>query len=91
MTKCEAYYCEIGYYYDQINKECILDKCTNGNENDIYLDNEDYKKTKEYELVPDNEMVFHLQNDSYYYFFETNVENIFSSYSSYIMNQFLYD
>ena len=35
MTKCEAYYCEIGYYYDQINKECILDKCTNGNENDI--------------------------------------------------------
>jgi len=87
MTKCEAYYCEIGYYYDQIKKECILDKCTNGNENDIYLDNEDYKKTKEYELVPDNEMVFHLQNDSYYYFFETNVENIFSSYSSNIMNQ----
>ena len=32
-------------------------------------------------------MVFHLQNDSYYYFFETNVENIFSSYSSNIMNQ----
>jgi len=78
ITKCEAYYCELGYYYDQIKKECVLDICTNGKERDIYFENEDYMKTKEYELQPDKEMVFHLKNDSYYYFFESNAENIFS-------------
>ena len=87
ITKCEAYYCKLGYYYDKIKKECVLDICTNGKEIDIYLDNEAYNKTKEYKLEPDNEMVFHLQNDGYFYFFESNVENIFSSYTSDIMNQ----
>ena len=87
ITKCEAYYCELGYYYDQIKKECVLDICTNGKERDIYFENEDYMKTKEYELQPDKEMVFHLKNDSYYYFFESNAENIFSSYISNMKNQ----
>ena len=82
MDKCEAYYCELGYYYDQFKKECVLDICTHGNESDIYLDDEIYNNTKEYELNPDNEMVFHLQDDNYFYFFEANInnDNIFSFY-----------
>ena len=82
MSKCEAYYCELGYYYDQFKKQCVLDICTNGNETDIYLDDDIYNNTKEYELNPDEEIVFHLQDDSYFYFFETDInnDNPFSSY-----------
>lgn len=82
--KCEAYYCELGYYYDQFKKQCFLDICTHGKERDIYLDKEEiYNNSKEYELDIDDEIVFHLQDDNYYYFFETNNNNnnnIFSSY-----------
>ena len=82
MSKCEAYYCELGYYYDQFKKQCVLDICTNGNETDIYLDDDIYNNTKEYELNPDEEIVFHLQDDNYFYFFETDINNnnLFSSY-----------
>jgi hypothetical protein len=90
MSKCEAYYCELGYYYDQFKKQCVLDICTNGNETDIYLDDDIYNNTKEYELNPDEEIVFHLQDDNYFYFFETDINNnnLFSSYDQDNLNIF---
>ena len=35
-TKCQAYYCDLGYYYDTYQKKCIEDICTksDNNEND---------------------------------------------------------
>ena len=78
LDNCKAYYCDLGYYYDPIKDECILDICNNiENETDIYVDIEKYKETTEFLLEPNNELVFHLQNDSYYYFLESNVENLF--------------
>ena len=79
---CKAYYCDFGYYYDQYKEECILDICTNiENEIDIYLDGANYNDTKEFIVEPNNELVFHLQNDNYYYFFESNVDKIFIKYN----------
>ena len=52
--------------------------------NEIYLDKEEiYNNTKEYELKQDDEIIFHLQDESYFYFFEKNInnDNIFSSYN----------
>lgn len=90
MTKCEAYYCQLGYYYDQFKKECVLDICTNGKERDINLDKEGiYNNSKEYDLEIDDEIVFRLPNDNYYYFFETNNsnnKNILSSYNQETLN-----
>ena len=75
---CKAYYCDLGYYYDSIKDECILDICTNiENETDIYVDTDKYNETTEFMVAPSNELIFHLQNDSYYYFFESKVENLF--------------
>ena len=83
MSKCEPYYCELGYYFDQIKKQCVLDICTNGNESIIYLDDEIFNKTTEYELEPDNEIVFNLKDDSYFYFFEADNDNIFTVLDDY--------
>ena len=81
LTECKAYYCELGYYYDQFQNKCILDVCTNiENEKDIYTNDIPINETKEYNIKHDEELVFHLENDSYYYFFEGNGENIFSTY-----------
>ena len=30
-TKCQAFYCDIGYYYDTYQKKCIEDLCTKEN------------------------------------------------------------
>ena len=89
MLKCEAYYCQLGYHYDQFKKQCILDICTHGNEMDIYLNKREiFNNSKEYELEKDDEIVFHLSDDNYYYFFETesNNKNIFSSYNQENLN-----
>ena len=81
MTDCKAYYCDLGYYYNQFKKECVLDVCTNReNEKDIYTNDIGNNETKVYNIEPHEELVFHLENDSYYYFIEGNAENIFSSY-----------
>ena len=81
LTDCKAYYCELGYYYDQFQKKCILDVCTNRpNEKDIYTNDIANNETKEYNIKNDEELVFHLENDSFYYFIEGNGENIFSTY-----------
>ena len=42
-TKCQAYYCDLGYYYDTYQKKCIEDICTksDNNENDEDGDNDD--------------------------------------------------
>ena len=82
MNKCGAYYCDLGYYYDQFQHKCILDICTHiENESNIYINDSTYNETKEFEVNPNSELVFHLQNDSYYYFIESNVENIISTYT----------
>jgi len=39
MSKCGAYYCDFGYYYDQFQQKCVLDKCTHiENETNIIID-----------------------------------------------------
>ena len=75
--KCEAYYCDLGYYYDQFKKECVLDRCTNlENEKDIYAHNiSSFLETQEYTVQPGSEITFHLNNDSYLYFIESSLEN----------------
>jgi len=42
---------------------------------------QNYNETQEFDVNPDSELVFHLKNDSYYYFIESNVENIISTYT----------
>ena len=80
-NNCSAYYCDLGYYYDQYQQKCILDICTNiPNETNIYINDTTYLETKEFIINPDTEMVFNLENDSYYYFFQSNVSNTFSTY-----------
>ena len=82
MSKCGAYYCDFGYYYDQFQQKCVLDNCTNiDNERDINTNDYSHNETQEFEVNPDSELVIHLQNDSYYYFIESNVENIISTYT----------
>ena len=81
MTDCKAYYCELGYYYNQFQKECVLDVCTNReNEKDIYTNDIANNETKVYNIEPHEELVFHLENDNYFYYIEGNTENIFSSF-----------
>ena len=85
---CVAYYCDLGYYYDQYQKKCVLDICTNiENEKDIYINDISPMETKEWTIYPNTELVFHLQNDKYNYYFEANKENIFSGYiNNYLIN-----
>ena len=81
MSNCKAYYCDLGYYYDSMKDECILDKCINNeNEKDIYIDVSKYNETNEIIVEPNNELTFHLQNDNYFYFFESNISNLFTTY-----------
>ena len=82
LTKCEAYYCDLGYYYDQYLKKCVIDVCTNGNETEYYL-NDSYIEPKEFLINPDKdeEFVFYIKNTNYYYFFSGNVNNLFYYYS----------
>ena len=85
---CKAYYCDLGYFYDFIKDECILDICTNiENETDIFIDISKYNETAEFLVEPYNELVFHLQNDNYYYFFESNVENLFMIFNDKQINR----
>ena len=46
----------------------------------IYINDNTNNETKVYTIEPQEELVFHLENDSYYYFIEGCAENIFSSY-----------
>ena len=81
MNNCSAYYCDLGFYYDQFLQKCVLDVCTNiTNEINIEVNDNTYMETKEFDIEPNSEMVFHLGNDSYYYFFQSNVTKIFSDY-----------
>ena len=85
---CKAYYCDLGYYYDSIKDECLVDVCTNiENETDIYVDISKFNETTEFIVEPNNELVFHLQNDNYYYFFESNVENLFMIFNDKQINR----
>ena len=78
---CSAYYCDLGYYFDQYQQKCIPDICTNiPNETNIHINDTTYLETKEFTINPDAEMVFNLENDNYYYFFQSNLSNIFSTY-----------
>ena len=82
LDKCGAYYCDLGYYYDQFQQKCVLDKCTHiENETDINIVDSKYNETQEFDVNPDSELVFHLKNDSYYYFIESNTENIISTFT----------
>ena len=40
-TKCQAFYCDIGYYYDTYKKKCIEDICTKEEKKDEGKDNND--------------------------------------------------
>ena len=86
LNKCEAYYCDPGYYYDTYNKKCILDICTNGNETNIYLD-DSYNQSKEFNIKPGDELDFYIDDYDYYYFFEGSSENMFTYFSDYMYNQ----
>ena len=56
-------------YYDQYQKKCVLDICTNiENEKDIYINDISPMETKEWTINPNTELVFHLQNDKYNYY-----------------------
>ena len=78
----------MGYYYDSIKDECLVDVCTNiENETDIYVDISKFNETTEFIVEPNNELVFHLQNDNYYYFFESNVENLFMIFNDKQINR----
>ena len=79
-SSCKAYYCDLGYYYDQFQKKCVLDPCTNiKNENNIIINDETFKKTKEYTIEPDSEMTIYLHNDKYLYFIESDTEDIITT------------
>ena len=75
-NRCQAYSCELGYYYNQFLKECVKDICTHINETDIYINNDSY--IHEFEVQPDSEVVFHLQNKSHIYFIESRDNSIIS-------------
>ena len=77
-NKCQAYYCELGYYYDQYQNKCVLDICTHINETEYYINNDSYMITKEFTVEPDSEIVLHLSNHSYIYFIESEVNDIIS-------------
>ena len=81
-SKCVAYYCDLGYYYDQYQKKCVLDKCSNKeNEKHIYINNISPKEIQNYKVFPNDELVFHLHNDKYIYLFLAKEKNIFSTYN----------
>ena len=78
---CKAYYCDLGYYYDSNKDQCLLDVCNNNeNEININVDIDEFNETTEYIVEPNHELIFHLNNDSYFYFFEANIENLFMTY-----------
>ena len=54
-TKCEPYYCDFGYYFDQIQKKCI-ENCKFVNEKSIFIYEDNYHNT------------FELEKDIKYYF-----------------------
>ena len=54
-SKCEPYYCDIGYYFDQIQKKCI-ENCKIVNEKSIFIYEDNYHNT------------FELEKDIKYYF-----------------------
>ena len=79
-SKCEAYYCDLGYYYDQFQKKCTLDPCTNiKNEKNIIINDTTYHKTTELTIEPDTEMSIFLNNDNYMYFIESDTDNLITT------------
>ena len=79
-SNCKAYYCDLGYYYDQFQKKCVLDPCTNlKNETNIIINDTTYMETKEYTIEPDTEMSIQLNNDNYMYFIESETENLITT------------
>ena len=60
-SKCEPYYCDIGYYFDQIQKKCI--------------ENCKYGKSKSYFIYEDKiDKTFTIEKDtSYYFIFAKNI------------------
>ena len=64
LENCEAYYCDLGYYYDQFRKECVLDICTNRkNQKNIYSDEIPVNETREFSIQPNDELIFYLQKE----------------------------
>ena len=68
---CETYFCDIGYYYDRIDKKCKEDCPYDANKKSFLIHEKEYNKT--FLIEPKISYRFDiLCNDNYYYFFETS-------------------
>ena len=82
-NKCQPYYCEIGYYFDQIKKKCI-ENCKFENEKSIFVygDDElqyfDLEKKFKYNFI-----LTYLATRNYFYNITSNGQSIIKPITSY--------
>ena len=73
--KCEPYYCDIGYYYDRIDKKCKEECPFDVNKKYFIIHEKKYNKT--FMIEPNMTYTFEtFNNDNFYYFIETSEESI---------------
>ena len=68
-TKCEPYYCEIGYYFDHYQNKCIKDCKLSDNKKYFFIHEKSYDK----EFVIEGNMIYEFKVfnfERYYYIFE---------------------
>ena len=72
---CEAYYCDIGYYFDFESKECKKDCSYDENKKLLFIHEKNL--SKKYEIKKNMFYSFFiLKNEDFYYSFETTKENL---------------
>ena len=73
-NNCIATYCDKGYILNDERNKCIEDPCQK-----ISLEEISIKEGKNYEFIirPNNTYIFKIENDSYNYYFDSEVEKLF--------------
>ena len=65
-SDCEPYYCDEGYYFDQIQKKCIKN-CEFANEKGLFIDEDNYEKTFDEENNIKYTFIFLLYGEKKYF------------------------
>ena len=70
-NKCQGYYCEIGYYFDQYDKKCIKDPC--------FLNSTIYEKEIDNEITvkKDKEEILSFLNPNFTYFIISDYDFVY--------------
>ena len=69
---CKKFYCDIGYYFSNIENKCIMDYCTNNPYLKEIILTESYNETIIINKNNNYEYIFQTYTGEYIYFFEAN-------------------